>query len=524
MKEELTELVTATKRLESDVAAVIQKTEEATKETKAELVASQTTLKASIEELRGKVIDAVKSGDTQNETVQKAIARLEDLEKRLGRLAGTPAAQEVAVQKSVGERLGDWMRENSAFVAEAMRPGMRIRQSPQVLLDGAAFHRQNQALAVLKANGIIPTEETIQKALALSDATNFAPVYRAPDLPILPRRELVMRSLLNSRTSNVNAFEYLEYVGAGEYTALSLSGVTSSTTTATATSAAAHNLRVGDYVQIEGASETEYNGNFRVRSVPTTTTFTYLMSADPSGSSATGTMTYRHLSRFGAAKTVSEGSTKNQFKVVPTLRTGNCQVIAHYLKVTRQALDDVVGLQNVVNTIGVQGVAETEDDQFLYGDGLSPNLQGILTLSTIQSRTQAIDSSVGLLSAYRQCVTDIRLVGGRASGVVINPINRQEIDLSVGLDGQFMLVGGANSSQDRLWPLQIVESKSIAPGTALVGDFAMGATIYDRQATNISFADQNEDDFLNNLVAIRFEERVGLAIERPEMFVNLTLL
>ena len=108
MKEELTELVTATKRLESDVAAVIQKTEEATKETKAELVASQTTLKASIEELRGKVIDAVKSGDTQNETVQKAIARLEDLEKRLGRLAGTPAAQEVAVQKSVGERLGDW--------------------------------------------------------------------------------------------------------------------------------------------------------------------------------------------------------------------------------------------------------------------------------------------------------------------------------------------------------------------------------------------------------------------------------
>ena len=524
MKEELTELVTATKRLESDVAAVIQKTEEATKETKAELVASQTTLKASIEELRGKVIDAVKSGDTQNETVQKAIARLEDLEKRLGRLAGTPAAQEVAVQKSVGERLGDWMRENSAFVADAMRSGNRVRQSGSVSLEPGAFHRQAQALSVLKANGVAPNAETIQKALALSDATNFAPVFRAPDLPLLSRGRLAMRSLLNSRTINVNAYEYLEYVGAGEYTALSLSGVTSSTTTATATSAAAHNLRVGDYVQVLGASETEYNGTFRVRSVPTTTTFTYLMSADPSGSSATGTMTYRHLSRFGAAKTVSEGSTKNQFKVVPTLKTGNCQVIAHYIKVTRQALDDVIGLQNVVNTIGVQGVAETEDDQFLYGDGSSPNLQGILTLGTIQSRTQATASSLGLLTAYRQCMTDISLVGGQASGIVVNPINREAIDLAAGLDGQFMLVGGANSSQGQLWTVPIIETKRIAPGTALVGDFAMGATIYDRQATNISFADQNEDDFLNNLVAIRFEERVGLAIDRPEMFVALTLL
>ena len=32
-----------------------------------------------------------------------------------------------------------------------------------------------------------------------------------------------------------------------------------------------------------------------------------------------------------------------------------------------------------------------------------------------------------------------------------------------------------------------------------------------------------EDDFINNLLAVRFEERIGVAWQRPEMFVNLTI-
>lgn len=66
-----------------------------------------------------------------------------------------------------------------------------------------------------------------------------------------------------------------------------ISGITRSSAVATVTTAAAHNLRVGDYVVISGATETEYNGTFLVATVPTSATFTYAVTGTPS-SPATG--------------------------------------------------------------------------------------------------------------------------------------------------------------------------------------------------------------------------------------------
>lgn len=69
-----------------------------------------------------------------------------------------------------------------------------------------------------------------------------------------------------------------------------VSGITRSGTTATATTSTAHDLLTGDYVIISGADQTDYNGTFRVKSVPTTTTFTYTVENTPT-TPATGTIT-----------------------------------------------------------------------------------------------------------------------------------------------------------------------------------------------------------------------------------------
>lgn len=68
-----------------------------------------------------------------------------------------------------------------------------------------------------------------------------------------------------------------------------ISGITRSSTTATVTTAAAHGLRVGDYVVISGATETQYNGTWVVASVPTDTTFTYTGVTGSPTTPATGT-------------------------------------------------------------------------------------------------------------------------------------------------------------------------------------------------------------------------------------------
>ncbi len=72
-------------------------------------------------------------------------------------------------------------------------------------------------------------------------------------------------------------------------TTFTLASLTQSGGVATGTTSTAHGLKVNDYVTIAGASETDFNGTFRVAGV-TDTTFTYLVENNPS-SPATGTIT-----------------------------------------------------------------------------------------------------------------------------------------------------------------------------------------------------------------------------------------
>lgn len=66
--------------------------------------------------------------------------------------------------------------------------------------------------------------------------------------------------------------------------------IVSSGTTATVTTASTHGYLPGQYVTIDGANETEYNGTFLIESVTSTTSFTYILTSTTS-SPATGTIT-----------------------------------------------------------------------------------------------------------------------------------------------------------------------------------------------------------------------------------------
>lgn len=80
-------------------------------------------------------------------------------------------------------------------------------------------------------------------------------------------------------------------------TAQTISSITSSGTTATVTTSSAHGLVTDNRVSISGATETPYNGTFRI-TVTGATTFTYTM-ASSTTSPATGTPVYTVLGIAG---------------------------------------------------------------------------------------------------------------------------------------------------------------------------------------------------------------------------------
>ena len=56
----------------------------------------------------------------------------------------------------------------------------------------------------------------------------------------------------------------------------------------------------------------------------------------------------------------------------------------------------------------------------------------------------------------------------------------------------------------------------------LTGAFAEGAQIFDREDANVVISTENQDDFEKNMISVRCEERLALAVYRPESFVKGT--
>lgn len=64
----------------------------------------------------------------------------------------------------------------------------------------------------------------------------------------------------------------------------------------------------------------------------------------------------------------------------------------------------------------------------------------------------------------------------------------------------------------------------MAANDFLVGAFRLGAQLFDRMAIEVLVSSENEDDFIRNLLTIRAEERLALAVYRPAAFVKGNLV
>ena len=93
-----------------------------------------------------------------------------------------------------------------------------------------------------------------------------------------------------SATPTVGSIRYnttlQTFEGYSTYSGQTISTITNSTTTATLTTAANHNLTTGAFVTVSGATPSAYNGTFSI-TVTGDTTFTYTMLTDPAASAST---------------------------------------------------------------------------------------------------------------------------------------------------------------------------------------------------------------------------------------------
>lgn len=71
-----------------------------------------------------------------------------------------------------------------------------------------------------------------------------------------------------------------------------------------------------------------------------------------------------------------------------------------------------------------------------------------------------------------------------------------------------------------LWGLPVAQTQAMTAGEFMTGAFNLGAQIFDRMDVEVLLSSENVDDFEKNMFTIRIEERLALAVYRPEAFVT----
>lgn len=227
----------------------------------------------------------------------------------------------------------------------------------------------------------------------------------------------------------------------------------------------------------------------------------------------------REVSFTNSATPVAEGALKPQSTPTLELMTAKIITIAHWAHASKQILDDVPQLQNYLDNRLRYGLQYVEELQLLMGSGTGENLNGLYTQATAYAApfTYASPTSLDML---RLAIGQIENSNYRASAIVLNPDDWTRIELMKTTDTAYLLANPKENGARVLWGLPVVTTAAMTIDKFLVGDFPTAAILFDRQEPTLDIAFTDQDDFVRNLVKLRVEERVGLAVTLPGALVK----
>lgn len=236
----------------------------------------------------------------------------------------------------------------------------------------------------------------------------------------------------------------------------------------------------------------------------------------------------------GDFTTVAEGGQKPQLHYAdPTAVTEALTKLAAFIKESDELSEDLPFLATAINGRLLYNLGLFEENQLLSGNGTGTNIRGILNRTGVQTEAAATaDDGKDNADAMFRAITKVSTGSGLdADGIVLNPADYQSFRLSKDGNGQYFGGGffageygnGGITVQPPLWGLRTVVTPAITAGTALVGAFAQAGSVIRKGGVRVESTNSNDDDFTNNRITIRAEERIALAVRRPSGFVKVTL-
>lgn len=220
-----------------------------------------------------------------------------------------------------------------------------------------------------------------------------------------------------------------------------------------------------------------------------------------------------------AARVVPENTAKPYSDIQFGTKITPVTTIAHMFKASKQILDDFAQLQSTIDAEMRYGLKYAEESEILFGDGTGVHLHGIVPQATAYDAAFTPDAMTQI-DQLRLAMLQSQLARLPASGHVLHFTDWAKIELTKDTLGRYIIGNPLSLAGPTLWGLPVVATELAAfLGKFLTGAFQTGAQIFDREDANVVISTENADDFEKNMISIRCEERLALAVKRPESFI-----
>lgn len=191
---------------------------------------------------------------------------------------------------------------------------------------------------------------------------------------------------------------------------------------------------------------------------------------------------------------------------------------------TMEALADNAQLQNLLTNRLRRNLLVESQKQILNGTASNNEIQGLLTASGINTYSWSNGTSGDTkLDALRRAATMCHVDYYVPNVGVLNVNDLEDIELTPGSDGHYVFAQVQSSDGvRRAWGMSIVGSNAIASGTALIGDLRQAVEIGMRQDVQVYASTEHEDFFARDMVALKANRRMGLAVLRADALCKVT--
>lgn len=220
----------------------------------------------------------------------------------------------------------------------------------------------------------------------------------------------------------------------------------------------------------------------------------------------------------GAPAATNEGAKKPQVHFAdPTPKTVSLSKIACHIKEADEYINDYPFLASAIN------------GRLLYH--LALVIQNYLVTTLLATSGIGSDTTTWTSSSTATAIADLILdaamdvqndSGFAADGILINPADWYA--LRTAKDGEYRYYGGGFFGEQNipnLWGIPVCVTTAVSSGTIVVGAFKTGASVVTNGGVSVDATNSDQDDFVKNLMTIRAEERLALAVRRPACFKKL---